>query len=92
MENIKIKRFLNWRGWLRGAWTSIIQGGSSAVLGSMGLLGANLVGVPVTPIDLKQTAGVFFGAAIIRLLFFLNTHPLPEEEEVVAAQDNPSTT
>ena len=87
MEPIKIKRLLNWRGWLRGLWTSIIQGGSSAVLGSMGLIGANLVGVDVTPIDIKQAAGVFFGAATIRLLFFLNSHPLPEEEEI-AAQEN----
>ncbi len=78
---MKLQKLLNWRAWLRGLWSSIVQGGSSAVLGSLGLLGANLVGAPVAPLDYKQAGGVFLGAAIIRMLFYLQAHPLPEEEE-----------
>lgn len=75
----KITR-IDWRTWLRGIWSAIIQGGSGAVLGSLGLLGGNLVGADVRPLDFKQVGGVFLGAAVIRLLFFLNGHPVPDEE------------
>lgn len=83
---MKLKKFFNWQAWLGGLWSSVIQGGSSAVLGSLGLLGAHLVGAEVAPLDLKQAGGVFIGAAVIRMLFYLNAHPLPEEQE--EAQDS----
>jgi len=79
MEPIKIKRFLNWRAWLRGLFSSIIKGGSGAVLASTGLLGANMVGVDVQPLEYKQVGGVFLGAAFLQLMIYVNAHPLPEE-------------
>ena len=76
---IQIKRFLNWRAWLRGLFSSVIKGGSGAVLASTGLLGANLVGVDVKPLEYGQMGGVFFGAAFLQLMIYVNAHPLPEE-------------
>lgn len=77
---MKLKKLLNWRAWFRGLWSSIVQGGSSAVLGSLGLVGANLAGVDVAVLDYKQMGGVFLGAAFLRLMLYVNQYPLPEEE------------
>lgn len=78
----KLTQMLDWRHWLKGLWSAFIQGGCSAVLGSMGLLVGNLAGVDVKPLDYKQMGSVFLGAAVIRLLFFLNKNPFPATVEV----------
>jgi len=83
---MKLKKFLNWRAWIRGLWSSVVQGGSSAVLGSLGLIGANVAGMDVAPLDYKQAGGVFLGAAFLRLMLYINQHPLPEEETEEASE------
>lgn len=76
----KLHKYLDWKTWIRGLWSAVIQGGSGAVLGSLGILGENLAGVDIKPLEYKQMAAVFVGAAVIRLLFFLSQHPAPDEE------------
>lgn len=88
MNNIKLKKFLNWRAWWRGLWASIAQGATGAILGSIGLVSANVVGVPVQPIDWKQALGVGISAAGLRLLLYVNAHPLPQEEEETIAESS----
>lgn len=86
---MKLNKFLNWRAWFRGLWVSVAQGATGAILGSIGLVSANLVGVDVTPIDWKQALGVGISAAGLRLLLYVNANPLPEEQEQ-EEQANPS--
>jgi len=85
----KLRHFLDWQTWLRGIWSAIIQGGSSAVLGSLGALGGNMVGVDMKPLDYKQMGAVFIGAAVIRLLFYLNTNSAPVEVTESVPTDAP---
>lgn len=80
----KLRRYFDWRHWIRGLVSAVIQGGCGAVLGAGGLLGGNLVGAPVQPLDYKQAGGVFLGAAIIRLLFYLLQNPFPPDVETTA--------
>lgn len=68
----------DWRTWLRGLISAFIQGGSSAVLGSLGLASGEAMGLEVHALDYKQMGGVFLGAAVIRLLFYLNQHAVPD--------------
>lgn len=78
---MKLKKFLNWRAWFKGMWVSVAQGATGAALGAIGLVSANVVGIPVTPIDWKQALGVGLSAAWLRMLLYVNAHPLPEEED-----------
>jgi hypothetical protein len=55
-----------------------IQGGSNAAVASLGLLGANSLGVEVAPLNLKQLAAVFLAGAIIKTLRFLEASPIPD--------------
>jgi hypothetical protein len=70
-------------------YSALVQGGSSAVLGSLGILGASSAGVDVQPLDYKQLGAVFLGAAFIRLMAYVNAHPLPEETVQPTNTDQP---
>lgn len=85
----KLTKYLDWQHWLRGIWSALIQGGCSAVLGSLGLAGGFVAGLDVQPLDYKQMGGVFLGAAIIRLLFFLNNNPFPSTVEETVDTEPP---
>lgn len=58
------------------------------MLGSLGLLGANVAGVDVQPLDYKQLGAVFLGAAFLRLMIYVNAHPLPEEIAAPTQNEN----
>lgn len=76
-----LRKYLDWRHWLRGIVTGFIQGGASGVLAALGLAGGYAAGADVKPLDLKQIGGVFIAAAIIHVLIFLKSNPFPPEAE-----------
>lgn len=84
-----IRRFTDWRHWLRGLWTAAIEGGCNAVLASLGLAAGFVAGADVHPLELKQTGGVFLSASVIRLMFFLAKNPAPAEVEETIPSDPP---
>lgn len=76
---MKIRKYLDWRHWLRGIWSAAIQGGAAAGTGATGLLGGNLVGADVRIVTIKEFAIMFIGAGIVRICFYLKEKPFPEE-------------
>lgn len=72
MARMKMKK------WLVSFGGMFIQGGSNAALASLGLLGANTMGVDVAPLNMKQVGAVFLAGAVIKTLRFLEQSPIPE--------------
>lgn len=67
--------------WLKNLFQSAISGGASAAIAAFGLVGANSIGVTVTPLDYKQTGAVFLSGTIFEVLRYLKTKPTPDIEE-----------
>lgn len=74
-----VRKFTDWRHWMRGLWSAAIVGGANAVLASVGLAAGFVAGADVQPLQLKQSGGIFISAAVIRLLIFLSANPAPQE-------------
>ena len=73
------RRYLDWRGWVRGFGGGVISGGASAVVSFFGLAGADAIGVD-RAIDLRQAAAIFVAGAFIHAMLYLQKQPLPEEK------------
>lgn len=66
--------------WTKQLWDSGVSGGAGAALAAMGLAGANSMGVPVTPLDYKQTGAIFLAGAVLEVLRTLKNKPSPDLE------------
>lgn len=84
------RRILDWRHWLRGLWVASFQGGCSAAVGSLGLLGGDLAGLHVQMLSFKQMGAVFLGAFVVHGLIFLKANPFPEEIKPVTKPPFPA--
>ena len=78
------------RRWIITGWGMFIQGGANAALATLGLAGANSMGIDVTPLNYKQTGAVFLSGAVIKLLRFLEQSPVPEFDAASDEQSNTS--
>lgn len=64
--------------WLKNLWDSALTGGATSALSAFGLAGAHSIGVQVTPLDFKQTGGIFLAGAAIEVLRFIKNKPSPD--------------
>lgn len=84
-----LRRYLDWKHWLRGLWKSAIGGGASSAIGAGGLVGGNLIGADVQPIDMKQFGALFLSSTIVHGVIYLKANPFPEEVEETIATPAP---
>jgi hypothetical protein len=63
--------------WFRTLFSGMIGGGASAALASLGLAGAEVIGIKADPLNWAQIVGVFLSGSVISLLMFLKQSPLP---------------
>lgn len=76
--NPEIKaRLLSLELWLAGLWSAFVVGGSTAILASLGVTGANAAGVNIATLSLKQIGAIGLSGALVRLLQYISTKPLP---------------
>lgn len=75
---------LDWAGWRLGIIRSLIQGGSHAVLGStiLSLYDPKDFGVNNAVHTIVFTVALFLGGGFMRLMFFLNDHPVADVQTV----------
>lgn len=67
------------RHYLLGLFSAMWNGGVSAVAVILGIGGAAVSGVvEVEALDLGQMLSAFAGAAVVHGVFWLKSHPLPE--------------
>lgn len=66
--------------WTKQLWDSGVSGGAGAALAAMGLAGANSLGIPVSPLDYKQTGAIFLSGALLKILETLKNKPSPDLE------------
>ena len=83
------RKYLDWRHWLRGLWVALVQGGCTAVLGSVGMGAGWVAGLDIKPLDLHQTGAVFLSAALVHGAIYLKQNPFPEEKEYSHAPFEP---
>lgn len=67
--------------WVYRLASGIITGACSAGLGSLGITGANAVGVHIQPLDAKQLFSVAVGGGVVGAMAFLMKSPLPPEDD-----------
>jgi hypothetical protein len=69
--------------WLHGLIGGVIGGAANAVLASLGIVGAQAVGVEVKTLDYDQVVAIAISGGIIGAFLYLKQSPLPElvEEE-----------
>jgi hypothetical protein len=79
------------RNWIRGLVSAVVTGGSSAALASLGISGANAVGVPVPQLDIKQLGAVVIGGGIVGMLAYLKQSPIPPDSGNTDFLNKPST-
>ena len=70
-----------------------IQGGAASASATFGLAGANSLGVPVTPLDIKQFFAVFLAGAIAKSIDYMKREPIPGfTEETIVIEKKTTTT
>jgi len=79
--------------WAKNLVAMAIQGGAASASATFGLAGANSLGVPVTPLDIKQFFAVFLAGAIAKSIDYLKTTPPPGfTEETIVIEKKTTTT
>ena len=67
------------RLWLHSLGAATITGGANAAIASLGIVGADAIGVKVPELDIKQLGIIALSGAIVGLLAYLKQSPLPPE-------------
>lgn len=67
--------------WIKSLIGAIIGGAANAILASLGIAGANAVGIGIKPLDFSQLGGVCVSGAIVGLALYLKQSPVPPEEK-----------
>lgn len=67
--------------WAYGLASAVITGACSAGLGSLGITGANAVGIQIPTLDHRQLGAVAIGGGIVGCMAFLMKSPLPPEDD-----------
>ena len=72
MSNTKI--------WLRSAAAAVVGGLANSFLSALGITGAQIVGVSVDQLSLKQLIATTVVGGLVGLAMFLKQSPVPPEE------------
>ena len=65
--------------WFQATFLSSLKGGAIAVKAFLAASGANALGLPVAPLDLKQLGAIFIGGVIVHFNDCLASIQLPSE-------------
>ena len=63
--------------WLHGLIGGAIGGGANAFVASLGIAGADAIGVQVKTLDYQQMVAIFVTGFVVSIMFYLKQSPLP---------------
>ena len=66
--------------WLRSAAAAVVGGLANSFLSALGITGAQIVGVSVDQLSLKQLIATTVVGGLVGLAMFLKQSPVPPEE------------
>jgi len=65
--------------WFHGVASAAITGACSAGLASLGINAANVAGIVVPQLNLKQLGFVILGGGLVGMMAYLKQSPLPDD-------------
>lgn len=72
-----IKKYLDWKGWIRGFYLSWIKTVTNTLLAYVGSNAVADMGVPHIALNLTQAGGLLFSITLVEILHYLNAKPEP---------------
>jgi hypothetical protein len=69
---------MNWRLWARQLLGVSISGGASSVLAVLGMEGAEMLGIQVHQLTIKEAGIIFVSGAVVKAAEFLRINPIPK--------------
>jgi len=76
-----IKKYLAWKGWLKGFYLSWIKTLTNTLLAYVGSNAVGAIGVPHIALTLEQAGGLLISISVVEVLHYLNAKPAPETVE-----------
>jgi branched-subunit amino acid ABC-type transport system permease component len=72
---------LNWTLWLKGLTAAVVGGFANSFLSALGITGAQIVGIHVQQLDLRQLITTTVVGGAVGLMLYLKQSPVPPDEK-----------
>lgn len=76
-----IRKYLNWKGWLRGFYLSWIKSITNSLLAYTGSNAIDATGLLPVALTIEQAGGLMLSITFVEILHYLNKNPEPETVE-----------